>query len=608
MHAQLTDPAAAPSAPPAETLRAGSVRSATQLRWLIVALGLATNAAILGLLAFDLDSARERALGDAGRAAETLAVALEEHATQTFTRLDLGLRALDDDPTTPGITFPSDLVKAQAQLAQILRLSPTLSALELTDAAGRVLASAESLKPPDRRYGEAEAYAVHRDDANYGLYVGLLKNGPRPSEWSIAVSRRLERPDQSFAGTVIGKLNTDYFQRLYRSIDVQSKGSVSLFLRDGTLLARHPSFDALIGASIGDDPVFRDYVSKSLSGTFRALDSVDGQGRIVSIRIFRGLPLVLTVSVPESTVLADWQIVARDDAVLVLVAILATWILVVAVLRMISVREQWERELAAVHAAEEAARRRAEDSSNAKSEFVATISHELRTPLNAMLGFAEMIRDQVAGPIGEPRYAGYARTIVEAGTRLMALVNDLLDIAKIEAGKFELEESLVNPMALVGECVDMLQPQIRGGGLAIDLVPPVEAFLMRADREALTRAVLNLLSNAIKFTPEGGHITVTTARDARGGGGIAVRDTGIGMSAAGLQHAFEPFGQIRNPQARAREGTGLGLPIARRLIELHGGALNLDSFPGSGTTATIRMPAFRIESAARATTLHTRIA
>ncbi|MBI1774835.1 MAG: hypothetical protein HYR63_05750 [Proteobacteria bacterium] len=600
MYANREDAAPTRSARQEGTPGLLQVRSAAKLRWLIVALGIATNLAIMSLLILDLRSAQERALTDAGRATETLAEALEEHAVQTFTRLDLGLRALDDDPTTPGITFPGDLVRAQAQLSQIQRMSPTLQRIEMTDAAGSVLISGESYTPPKRNYADLEAFTVHRADPAHGLFVGLLILSAQPGDWTIGVSRRLETRESHFAGVIIGSLNAEYFQRLYRSIDVQAKGVVSLFLRDGRLLARHPSFDALIGSSIADEPLFREYVSSGRSGTFRTFDSIDGFGRVVSIRLFRDLPLVLTVSMSESAILSEWRIAARDGAVLVAVAIVATWAVVFLLWRMLGVREVWERELAAAHEAAEAARRRAEAASNAKSGFVATISHELRTPLNAMLGFADMIRQQTCGPIGEPRYIEFAGTIAEAGSRLLGLVNNLLDIAKIEAGKYDLEEALHDPMALIRDCCTVLEPQLRAGNLTLQVTPPAPPFLVAVDAEAIGRVILNLLFNAIKFTPAGGRIAISAAIDLHGGASIVVKDTGIGISPSDVKRALEPFGQVPGAQRRQTPGTGLGLPIAKRLMERHGGDLILESSPGSGTTATIRLPAFRIRAPATA--------
>ncbi len=241
-----------------------------------------------------------------------------------------------------------------------------------------------------------------------------------------------------------------------------------------------------------------------------------------------------------------------------------------------------------------AAKERAEAASLSKSQFLATISHELRTPLNAILGFSEVIKDGQGNPEAVARAGDYARHIHSNGTHLLGLINDLLDLAKIEAGKFELHEEFVDIDEVVFAAMEMLRSRSEAGGLTMiaEIMPNLP--LLRADDRALRHILINLLSNAVKFTPEGGQIVVSAKIDDRGLMTLAVVDTGIGIAEADIAKALEPFGQIDNALSRRHDGTGLGLPLCRSLVERHDGHLEISGAPGVGTTVTVRLPRDRI--------------
>jgi signal transduction histidine kinase len=240
----------------------------------------------------------------------------------------------------------------------------------------------------------------------------------------------------------------------------------------------------------------------------------------------------------------------------------------------------------------EIARRGAESASRAKSEFLANMSHELRTPLNAVIGFSEILRDARFGPL-EARYREYAGDILDSGFHLLALVNNILDLAKVEARQLDLIEDWTDLHDLAGTCLNIVREKAAHGGIRMTSHIGDDFPLVLMDRTRMKQVLLNLLSNAVKFTPPGGTVTLT-ALAADGCVAISVRDTGVGMDASEIQIAFMPFRQIDSTLARQYEGTGLGLPLARALVELHDGELTLDSARGEGTTATIRLPPSRI--------------
>jgi PAS domain S-box-containing protein len=236
----------------------------------------------------------------------------------------------------------------------------------------------------------------------------------------------------------------------------------------------------------------------------------------------------------------------------------------------------------------------AEAASRTKSDFLAVISHELRTPLNAIIGFSDVINREVLGPIGSVRYREYAGDILSAGRHLLGLINNILDMSKIEAQKMELFEETIDIAALAASCVKIVERQAADGHIALAVNLPSELPSLRGDEMRLKQILLNLLSNAVKFTPADGRITVTARVLDDGRLEIAVVDTGIGMSEDEVAIALQPFRQVESALARRHEGTGLGLPLVKAFVEMHGGTLALHSVPDNGTTAAILLPAARV--------------
>ena len=240
--------------------------------------------------------------------------------------------------------------------------------------------------------------------------------------------------------------------------------------------------------------------------------------------------------------------------------------------------------------------RTAEIANHSKSQFLANMSHELRTPLNAIIGFSEMIREEMFGPVGTPEYADYIRDIHSSGRHLLELINDILDISKIEAGQFDIDESWVDLPAIARWSMELMRHRADEGGVKIILEGLDTLPEIYADERGLKQILLNLMSNAAKFTPRGGRVTVRADLAATGDLNISVSDTGIGIEPHLIARVLEPFGQVEGPMTRNFGGTGLGLPITKSLAELHDGSLTLESEPGKGTCVTISLPASRIKS------------
>ncbi len=233
-------------------------------------------------------------------------------------------------------------------------------------------------------------------------------------------------------------------------------------------------------------------------------------------------------------------------------------------------------------------------SSRAKSEFLANMSHELRTPLNAIIGFSDIIRNQAFGEVGRSEYLEYARDINESGKRLLHVINDILDVSRIEAGDRQLNESLVDVYKVVQSSIDMLAPKIEAHKTIVKNTLSTDAGSLIGENHAIKQMLINLLSNAVKFTPEGGHVSVHAEYDAEGQMHISVTDTGIGLTDEEIEKALSPFGQVNTSLSKSESGTGLGLTLVQSLMALHGGSFELFSQKGVGTTATLIFPPKRV--------------
>jgi signal transduction histidine kinase len=435
-------------------------------------------------------------------------------------------------------------------------------------------------------------------------------------------------------GFVVGATDIRYFEEFYRAITLRDGGAVALWRRDGVLLARFPRDEATIGKKLSSPSPLYLRVEQG-GGTFRSPGFVDGIERIVSVHPLRDFPLAVTVSFSEQAIFADW----RQQSLFIGLGTLCTIVGFALLLRALLVHSRsLERSEATLRESEARCRDFAAVSGNpffdeagrflgyrgtarditekvraervlheakagaeaanlAKSQFLANMSHELRTPLNAILGFSEVLENGIAGPL-QSRQKEYIGLIRQSGEHLLHVINEILDLARIDAGKLDLQDEVIDPRRLVDSCVALVMDRARAGLLRLSVEVDGDVPRVMADRTRVTEILLNLLTNAIKFTELGGSVTVTLRQIEDGGIAFAVRDTGTGMTPSEVEIALELFGQVDSGLARRHEGTGLGLPLARKLTELHGGSLTITSEKGRGTTVTVTLPAARVVSLA----------
>jgi signal transduction histidine kinase len=553
-------------------------------------------------------SVREAALGRATSSASNLSAAFCEQVQNTLTTvsaaMDLTAREIRADPTG----FRLD--RWSEELPALVR--PTMF-VSLVDANGKLISS--TIKPgvSGIDMGDLENVNVHLALVNPELYISEPSVGRISGRVMIQVSKRVDDANGHFLGILVFALAPDDLTSLHRSVDLGPRGVIALVGVDGKLRARFGSMPEGTPAVMGGPwPVTLE--PGAMEGTVRS-DAVDGVPRIYSLRRLPNYPLIVAAGLSLDDELSE----SRTHTILGIgIGIAASLLLAalnVLLVREIRRRTQRELELAREHAALESARaellieqgklasvnqelvlstERAEAANLAKSQFLAQMSHELRTPLHAVIGFSELISHHVTPLPSGGQIAGYADDIMKSGRHLLELINSILDLSKVESGTASLAEDDVALGEVIQDSLTTIREQAVEAGVTVDTNLPDDLPRAHGDSTKLRQVFINLLSNAVKFTPRGGSVTVSGRREQDGGFAVIVADTGIGMTEAEMAVAMEPFGQVENSLARSFEGTGLGLPLARRMTELHDGRLTLRSVKGVGTSVEVYLPPARI--------------
>jgi len=689
--------------------------------WLAGTIIIAITAVLAGL---NIWSTRADAIAHARQEMISLGTVLAEQTARSFQAVDLVLQETRGMVLAAGVATPDQFRRRMATeevhelLVARLHSLPQADAVTLIDDAGRIVNFSRSWPVPVIETADRDFYTYLREHDDPAAFVGMPVRNKVTGAWVITVTRRISGPGGQFLGIVLSVMEARYFEELYRAMTPNGQRSVGLFRRDGTVFARHPHLDTLIGEKLSPKSPWYRSVAEG-GGTYRTSSrDIGGVARIVSVQTVWEYPLVVTTGISQEAALADW----RSYSVVIILGALSMAVGFAILFRALAGQSRrvegrtaelaqtadalrnseerfrdyaltssdwfwetdadhrftylsdgirafghdpaslighsrmefaadagsdsvkWQEHFATlnrhepfrdfiytrkidqqteytgsvsgkpffdaagqflgyrgsardisqeVHAERglHEAKTAAEAANLAKSQFLANMSHELRTPLNAIIGFSEMLERGLAGPL-QPRQVEYAGLIHQSGEHLHDVINDILDLAKVDAGKLELhEEEGVDARQVVDDCVALLK--VRADAADVQLSVQIDALLppLVVDATRLKQILLNLLSNAIKFTDSGGSVVVIAGPSKAGGIDFKVRDTGPGMNAAEIGIALEPFGQTDASLTRGHEGTGLGLPLARRLAELHGGSLHVDSEKGRGTTITVTLPA-----------------
>lgn len=511
---------------------------------------------------WQLREARAGAIADAQRDARGLARVFDEHAVRTIEAADQAVTYLRYRYNAMGraLDIGEDLRN---------RLTPgnLYNLFTIVDAHGDTVLSSQPFKPTN--LSDREHIRVHMRRDTGGLFISKPVLGRVSKKWSIQMTRRINDADGAFKGVVVVSMDPYYFTRLYHEVDLGEHSSIAMIGTDGVVRARRVGGIDSVGQDIGASALFAQMQRRD-RGTFIERSPVDGVRRYYAFEKLAGYPLYMLVGLDGDTVLAEY--VSRRNQSLLLAGVSTAAImlfcgaLIVLVGRLI------------------ASRQRAIAASQAKSRFLSNMSHELRTPLNGIMGFSELLLDELEQPL----HVEFAQAVRDSGRRLLAMIEAVLELSALESGRVPVASATVALAPMLEQALAPHRAQARSKGLALELelrdgLPP-----LHADRAKLVRVLDILLDNAVGCT-RAGHVTLRVAADAQGWT-FEVADSGPGIAPALQAGIFDKFSQADDAPNRARAGAGLGLSIASHLAALMRGALRLDSAPGRGSTFSLLLP------------------
>jgi len=539
-----------------------------------------------GGLAIQLGYDQQQTLDRARSTSANLSATFAEYTVGVMRAMDQTLLSVKQDYEKDPERFD-----AAAEVQKYAVLRDISLQLGLIGPDGNLAFSSLDKSPEPVYLGDREHFVAHVGGESGKMFISRPMVGRLSGRLSLQLSRRLDRPDGSFAGVVVISLDPQYLANLFNSASLGRDGFVSLVGRDDMFVrARTSDLGTMLRRSMAGTELPR-MLERSPTGVYEVNSAIDGVDRVLGYHAVPDYPLVIVVGWARDAILADFYDRRRWLGLVGMVISMVFAGAGLLFIRQVDRQTRTERELRRQAVELNESRMEAETANRAKSQFLANMSHELRTPLNAIIGFSELILSGSLGPIGSPKYLEYAGDIHASGTHLLDLINGILDMSKIEAGRYDLAPEEIDLAPVVEECLGFIRVRATEGGVALDNLRRADRLRVRADKRALKQILINLQSNAVKFTPRGGCVSIAATRTEDGMVAIEVADTGIGIAAADLKRIFEPFQQADNSLGRAHEGTGLGLTIAKSLVELNGGTLLAASAVGVGTTITVRLPA-----------------
>jgi two-component system, cell cycle sensor histidine kinase PleC len=571
-----------------EPVRTGLARNLSAVRPLVFGL-LVTCAVIPVFLGLELLAEYRRALGEAERTTLAAARVAQRQVSQALQHIHLAFQSFDDDPSDDATLVVHHLGPEQhVALARLRNSSPLFVRLELIRPDGQIAASSETADPASAAPAQQISLLQHQQDVPARTLRFdeplQLPDGVRV----IPVSQRLITAEGQFAGILVAYVRLDYFADFFAALSVDS---MNLMRADGVILARHPM---LPGGGTVRVRVPEPAHNQAVEWTIRAPSQIDGRPSLLATSRVPGSDLYVVARLTQGSVLTRW---ARDmlpltfaaGALLLAFAAVGLWLA-----RSLKRRDDLVHVIVEAQETADVARAEAEAASNAKSNFLAQMSHELRTPLNAILGFAQVLEGEMFGKHVDARYREYGRHIRRSGDHLLQLINNLLDLSKVQSGNWVLDDGPVDLVASADWTLDILGQRAAEASVTLANAIPSDFPEVRADKRIVRQVLLNLVGNAVKFTPPGGRVSIAATRDSHGGVALSVRDTGIGIDPEDLTEILTPFGTAKRQATTAAHGTGLGLPLSKAFAELHGGTLDIQPAAGGGTIVTVLLPPSRV--------------
>lgn len=518
--------------------------------------------------AYHLREQHQNAIDNAVQDARGVANVVNAHAARTVGEIYRVLEGLADIYQHSIEHGGIDGRMLHEMLAAKLKQTPGVYVFTVFGADYTPLVSGLSYPIAVDRYAEVPTTAfteVGRGRLIGPLYQNISDATGYPGEWTLPLAFAVKGQDGKALGYIAALINTRYFAHYYRSLDAGTFGRIALWTADGRLVAGSSNVRVATGQTL----------IPAASGA--AVQEIDIEIPVSNI------PLSISVSLDERDYLAPWRNTRNQIVIAFAGIILITGFFSTIILRQLSHSQRNENALRQAKAV-------AEEANEAKSRFLAHMSHEFRTPLNAIMGFSEIIRNKVLGDSVSNAYITYADHIHRSGEHLLNIVNDILDMAKIESGVQPLHQDRVAMPDVVSAAASFVQGLATQRGLRILIDAPASLPAVSGDERFMRQVLINLLSNAIKFSPPDGEITVHATHRAGQWLAISVKDNGPGIEPGLLRRLGEPFLQGNPSVSHLGKGTGLGLSICKRYMDLLGGQLMIESAVGAGTTATIRFP------------------
>lgn len=465
-------------------------------------------------------------------------------------------------------------------LQRFLKQTPLTRGLTFINPQGLTL-YATHLPDPYRPYdlSDRSYFIEHRDHDDGRVHISSPIQSRADQRWIIILSRRLSDRVGGFRGVVTASVDVESILKMLEPSLDRSDDTLVLLNTNGEIIVRLPDLYKYVGTSLSGTAIFQESLEKR-EGQGVVMSPFDGRERVHGYSSSDEYPLIIAVTTLRDTVLSSWRSAITHY-------ILLSFICSGSLIGLAIASNRWFQELAV-------AKEHAEAASRMKSDFLAHVSHELRTPLNAIIGFSDAILTRALDLRASEQGLEYIGYIRQSGEHLLHIINDILDMSKIEAGGLELHDEPVDLHKLCASCIALMHERAGEKGVFLDLATDNPALAVRADPLRLRQVLLNLLANAIKFTPRDGRVHLDIHRHVNGGAAISISDTGIGMNPEDILVAMKPFGQVSGLQPRPQQGTGLGLPLAKELVELHGGNLTVRSQSGAGTCVTIVLPPERV--------------
>ncbi|PWC39859.1 histidine kinase [Azospirillum sp. TSO35-2] len=543
---------------------------------------------------------------------------VDDHVHRTIHAADVALDQTASMVAEAGGTARVRDLKHWTRLREYAAHVEGAEALWVFDADGRSVLESASFPNRVMRIADRESFQALHNGAR--MYIGGgLAGRPGLQPLVFSVSRPLHDDEGRFVGVVAAAIRLDHLTNFYELLGFEFDPLIGVYRPDGEVIARRPATEASVGRSVSGGVLFQTKLREAPEGQYLSPSLLDGVTRIAAYRTVRDYGLVVLTGIGQDEAMAAWRTRTLHtvlEAAAGLLAVLAAlgwgWRYLdrerkaqvelaearTTVERTSAERDESARMAAALDHARgmaEAAQRAAETANRAKGEFLASLSHELRTPLNAVIGFADLIAREAEGPVGVPSYRQYAANVRDSGQHVLELINEILDHARADAGALRIEEERCDLETAADFALRMLTPRAERAGVTLAAAVAPAVRHLRGDDRRLRQILLNLIANGVKYTPAGGSVTLSATLD-EGVPTIRVTDTGLGIPSEDIDRVLEPFARVEIAAHRQADGTGLGLPLTKRLVELHGGTLSLRSTLGVGTTVTVRLPRERLLS------------